>query len=320
MSKWKKPEGYVEKKYNYLYRLTLKRDPRFYYYGAHSTNHKPEFDGYEGSGTNIKRIIKEEGHGSFTKEIIGYYETREELLEAEENLVTLDMIKDPFCLNISLGGGTLDTTGVKMTDELKELVSARFKGKKRSKEAIEKMIATRRARGTDKHSPDTIEKLKEAHRNTVPINKNGKQKIIKKDDLVKYVSDGWATGYTEERNKKVSEAKKGLKNPNYGKPPKKETIEKMLASKYERGTNFHSQETREKLARLNREHAKDPEFCKKLSKACKGVNNWSKGRRRINKDGITKAVKPEELNDYLENGWSLGHGYKIRSKNSKKLE
>ena len=86
----------------------------------------------------------------------------------------------------------------------------------------------------------------------------------------------------------------------------------MVATKYERGTNFHSEETREKLAKINQEHAKDPVFRKKLSEACKGVNTWSKGRKRINKDGVTKAVKEEELETYLNNGWKLGHGYKTK--------
>lgn len=306
MSKWIKPENYVEKKYNYTYKLTLKSDPRYYYYGVHSSNIEPEFDDYEGSGTNIKNLIKENGHGIFEREILEFFETREEALISEENLVTEEMVSDPFCLNRIKGGGTLDTSGIKYSEEFRKNIRKRFLGTKRKPESIEKMIRTRRARGTDKHTEETKEKLRKINRGRIPITLNGICKYTKEDDLEKFINSGWTTGFTEERNQKVAQLKIGEKNPMYGKHWSEEQKNKMVKTKMERGTNFHSAETREKLAKLNREHANDPEFRKKLSLGMKGKNTWSKGRKFIHKDGAMKSVTPNEIQKYIDDGWEIG--------------
>ena len=84
----------------------------------------------------------------------------------------------------------------------------------------------------------------------------------------------------------------------------------MIETKIARGTNFHSKETREKLANLNREKAKDPEFRKKLSMAGRGRPSKTRGNKFINKNGIEKSVKPEELQAFLNKGWTLGRNKK----------
>lgn len=306
MSKWIKPEGYVEKKYNYTYKSTLKSDPRYYYYGVHSSNIEPKFDDYEGSGTNIKKLIKEKGHGIFEREILDFYNTREESLEAEEALVTEEVILDPFCLNKIKGGGTLDTSGIRYDEEIRKKMGKHVLGTKRKQESIEKMIRTRRTRGTDKHTEETKKKLSELKKGEIPIKKDNIEKRIKREELNDYLSSGWETGHTETRNKKISLSKIGEKNPMFGKHWTNEQKQKMVETKIARGTNFHSKETREKLAELNRKHAKDPEFLKKISDGLKGKNTWSKGRKFINKNGVIKSVLPEDIQSYLDNGWAIG--------------
>lgn len=306
MSKWIKPDDYVEKKYNYTYKLTLKSDPRYYYYGVHSSNIEPEFDDYEGSGTNIKKLIKEKGHGIFEREILDFYDTREESLEAEEALVTEEVILDPFCLNRVKGGGTLDTSGIRYDEETRKKMGKHSLGTKRKPESIEKMIYTKRARGTDKHNEETKKKLSEIRKGKIPVKKGNIEKRIKREELNDYLSSGWETGHTETRNKKISISKMGEKNPMFGKHWTEEQKEKMLNTKYKHGTNLHSKETKEKLAKLNKEKAKDPEFLKKLSNSLKGKNIWSKGRKFINKNGIMKSVLPEEVQIYLDEGWIIG--------------
>lgn len=41
-------------------------------------------------------------------------------------------------------------------------------------------------------------------------------------------------------------------------------------------------------------------------KSIPGINNYNRGRVGINKDGVNKLVLPEELDDYMEQGWVLG--------------
>lgn len=306
MKDWTTPIGYKEKKYNYTYKLTFKNDKRYYYYGVHCTNITPEYDNYYGSGSNIKLYKKLYGNDCFEKEILEFFPTKKEALLAEDKLVPVELLKDEFCLNKIQGGGTFDTTGMKMSAEHKKNISKRFKGKKRTKESIEKMIETRRLRGTDKHTEETKEKISKAKRKLISIYKDNISKWVTKEELNNYTTKGWKLGYTDERNKKISIAKMGDKNPNYGKTPSQEIINKMLDTKRKNNTLQHSKETKQKLADLNRKKANDPEFRKRLSEACKGVNTWSKGRIFINKDNVLKTCKPEELDSFIKNGWKKG--------------
>lgn len=307
MKNWNPPEGYIEKTYNYTYKLTFKQDERYYYYGVHCTNLPPEDDGYFGSGTNVKKLRKLYGYDCFTKTILAFYPTKKEALLAEDELVPVELLNDEFCLNKIQGGGNFDTTGMKMTEEQREDMSRKRKGREKKQSSIEKMIETRRRRGTDKHSPETIAKLVEINKNKVPIYRGNEMKRIPKEELDEYVKNGWTQGYPESRNKKISKAKMGEKNPMYGKNITNERREKMLATKYKNGTNKHSKETIEKLTQLNRLHAQDKEFREKLSKALKGKNTWSKGRKFVHNDnGEMKNVKVDELEWYLNNGWKIG--------------
>lgn len=73
-----------------------------YYYGQHKTDNLD--DGYLGSGTIISNKINKHGKSRFTREILAFYSSREELCLAEEALVTRETLMDPKCMNLSLGG------------------------------------------------------------------------------------------------------------------------------------------------------------------------------------------------------------------------
>lgn len=306
MKNWSAPEGYVEKKYNYTYKLTFKPDERYYYYGVHSTNINPENDEYFGSGGNVKRLKKEYGKDCFNKIILKFFQTRREALLEEDRLVPVEILNDRFCLNKIQGGGTFDTTGMHFSDEQKEEISKRFKGKKRSEESIKKMIETKKKHNTLKTSEETKQKLSEIAKNKVLVHKDGIQKRINKEELDDFLNNGWIRGCTEERNLKLSKAKMGEKNPMFGKKWGKEQIEKMLETKKKNGTLLHSEEVKEKIAKHNKERAKDPEFKKKLSEKLKGKNTWCKGRIFVKKGTKETTIPKEKLDEYLNNGWVKG--------------
>lgn len=90
------------------------------YIGARSTNKID--DGYFGSGVLLKKAIKKYGKENFERQILCFFETREEMWKEEEFLITEDWIKDNSNYNIK-GGGL---------------------GGLRSQEAIEKFIEMRR--------------------------------------------------------------------------------------------------------------------------------------------------------------------------------
>ena len=72
-------------KFNYFYKITNNLNGNFYY-GIHSTNNID--DGYMGSGLKLKRAFKKYGIENFSKEILKFFDTREELTDYEADVVT----------------------------------------------------------------------------------------------------------------------------------------------------------------------------------------------------------------------------------------
>ena len=103
-----------ERKHNFIYKITnLKTNE--YYIGMHSTDNLD--DGYMGSGEHIKKSIKKYGIDSFTKDILYKLNDRKSLANKEAELITEELLKDPLCLNIGLGGGG----GLKNEEHLKKM-------------------------------------------------------------------------------------------------------------------------------------------------------------------------------------------------------
>lgn len=86
---------------HYIYKITCLIDNKFYY-GMHSTFNIN--DNYFGSGTELKRSISKYGKENHIKEIIEYCKDREQLKLREREIVNKDLLKDPMCMNIVLGG------------------------------------------------------------------------------------------------------------------------------------------------------------------------------------------------------------------------
>ena len=96
------------KKYNYFYKVTNLINGHFYY-GIHSTNNID--DGYMGSGHRLHRAFNKYGINNFIKEILKYFDTREEALDYEEYIVNETLVKDNNCYNEILGGFKFNAIG-----------------------------------------------------------------------------------------------------------------------------------------------------------------------------------------------------------------
>ncbi len=97
----------MAKKYNsfnkfIVYQITNKLNEMIYI-GCHITNNIN--DNYMGSGTNIKKAIKEFGKENFTKEILYVFDNEQEMLDKENELVNRQFIADNKTYNIIIGGG-----------------------------------------------------------------------------------------------------------------------------------------------------------------------------------------------------------------------
>lgn len=73
-----------------------------YYIGMHSA--KKLDDGYMGSGKLLHHSIKKHGSQSHKREVLFYAVDKTELADLERAIVTLDLLNDPLCMNLRLGG------------------------------------------------------------------------------------------------------------------------------------------------------------------------------------------------------------------------
>lgn len=70
----------------------------------HSAEEAESFNLYKGSGKIYKQAEKKYGKKNFKKEILKYFNSREELSEGEKILITEEIAKDPKYYNIQPGG------------------------------------------------------------------------------------------------------------------------------------------------------------------------------------------------------------------------
>lgn len=84
-----------------MYKTTNLINGKFYI-GMHSTNNIN--DGYLGSGKRLKYSINKYGKENFKLEILEFFDSRSLLTEREKEIVNEDLIKDPNCINLKLGG------------------------------------------------------------------------------------------------------------------------------------------------------------------------------------------------------------------------
>jgi len=87
--------------YHFIYRTTNLVNGK-YYVGRHST--KNINDGYIGSGKYFTNAVKKYGIENFSREILEYSQTSEELWLLEEKYITTEMLADDMCYNQAYGG------------------------------------------------------------------------------------------------------------------------------------------------------------------------------------------------------------------------
>lgn len=224
----------MERKYNYVYRLRLKDDPRYYYIGKHSSDKEPEKDTYTGSGRGLRALKDRYGKDCFSKEILQFCNSCQEAFDVEASLVTEEVLRDPFCLNRVLGGGNnaVGTVAVKdvkgnrfrvsifdpryvsgelvstnlghvPSEKTRQLWKKQRKGRSAwnrgvppTEEVREKL---RKANLGKKVSKETKEKLSEIHTGTIAIHKGEERRRIKGNLWEQYKSEGWQKGWGIEK-------------------------------------------------------------------------------------------------------------------------
>lgn len=219
-----------------------------YYIGVHKTSNPN--DDYLGSGLHIKNQIKKYGKENFKKEILFVFDTEEEAYQKEIALVE-ENIHKPLCLNIGPGG----------------IGGAKFKGMH--------------------HNIKTKLKNREASLNRVWIHNDKESKHPKKEDLEKFLNEGWQLGKHKKDCQFGRKAwNKGLKyTQNVGfifTKEHKEKISESLKQYYKHNSHAfsykHSEESRKKMSKNN--------YLKKY-----GMSEEEKEKRRIKMKEIWKKRK-----------------------------
>jgi group I intron endonuclease len=126
--------GLIMSKYFFVYKTTHIPTGK-YYIGKHVTSDLS--DGYMGSGIALSKAIRKHGKESFKMEILTFCVSKEELSVLETRLVTQELVDDPMCYNLKLGGeGGWDhcpPKGRKLSDETRRKMSESHTGKSRPK-------------------------------------------------------------------------------------------------------------------------------------------------------------------------------------------
>lgn len=89
------------KRFHFTYKTTNLINGR-YYLGMHSTNRID--DGYLGSGKRLYYELNKYGRDNFKFQILELFDSREQLVQAEINIITEHDLKNPNCLNLKSGG------------------------------------------------------------------------------------------------------------------------------------------------------------------------------------------------------------------------
>ncbi len=187
------------RKFHYIYKVT--RADGKYYIGAHSTDDLD--DGYFGSGMLLRKSIVKHGIEQHSIEILEFLHNRQCLMAREKELVNEDIINDPLCFNIQLGGGGGDNGSfTRLTFEQKSRASKTswmrnstmklvrtpqhgeynpMFGKKHSEETKLKQSASHTGEKNSQHGTCWI------------TNDQGSVKI-KKDELDGYLAQGYRRG------------------------------------------------------------------------------------------------------------------------------
>lgn len=289
-----------------------------YYIGKRSCFGDPEDDPYLGSGKNIRRAIKRYGAENFKKTILAEFDTEEDAYLCEAELVTKDVLLDPMCYNICLGGiggqrGTVYLNrGGEMTRVMPELVDKYLT----EGWQLGWSDSMREAHMHRVVSEETRKKISELHRKMhefragftsgrIKISNecSGQSLYVLKEDLPDYLEQGWKLGHLSETNQRKSKKRLGEITVTDGILEKHidlKDLDSYIKQGWKRGL---SEESKRKKSEAALGKKMSEEARKHMSEAKRGRSSPSKGSIYVKKGGVKKRIFSEDLEKYKSLGW-----------------
>ncbi len=207
-----------EKKYHFIYKTTNLLNGK-YYIGMHSADSLN--DGYLGSGKRLRYSINKHGKSNHVREILELFDTREELVRREKEVVCLDEIAKELCLNLVIGGEGGDFMTKKQRLKIVRKGGKALALKRKTDSVLKEKFSKLNTRNLTQahidgkikydtfkgkiHTEETKKLMRESSKGiglaeknsqfgTCWITKDGENKKIKKDDLNQYKNIGWNLG------------------------------------------------------------------------------------------------------------------------------
>lgn len=180
------------KQYFYIYKITLLKGSLagHYYYGQHRTKHLSWT--YAGSGVLLSNYYKKYGkieNETYTKEIISFYDSLDELNKAEAEIIGNKYKNDLKCLNLIAGG---HCKGV--SDETRKKQSISRKGRHHTDEAKAKIRAALKGTKRKSINKGRISPTKETVWIHLPVNGRILTKMVQTQYIDYWLDDGWKYG------------------------------------------------------------------------------------------------------------------------------
>ena len=285
----------VKRKYHYFYKITNNIN-NHYYYGIHSTDDLD--DGYMGSGTRLRYAYEKYGIENFTKEILKFFETREELAKYESEVVNEVLIKDENCYNIVHGGEIRTTFGTATVKDKNgkimqvpvddpRYLSGELISIMTNKVIVQDSIGNRMA--VDSTDPRYLSgELKSINCGYAIMCDTENNKFKIKQDDPRYLSgeyNGCTKGYATVKDKNNNYYHVSIDDPRY-------LSGEFKPIWFERK---HKPETIEKFKRTYKEIGHQ-----------QGEKNSQYGTCWVTKEGENKKIKKEELEIFKQQGWKKG--------------
>lgn len=171
-----------EKTYHFLYKTTNIITGMFYI-GMHSTNNLD--DGYLGSGKRLSYSIRKYGKDNHNREILEFFNSRDELVCKEKEMINTQMLSESKCMNLKLGGQySSGMLGKTHTEEWKRNHSLCMKGRSFSDEHKDKIRESLKGKTLPNEHKEKISNSLKGNKNSLGV-KHNPEKGRKHSELLK---------------------------------------------------------------------------------------------------------------------------------------